>query len=64
MLKLFTGIFLLASGLVLDVLSAIDIYNHPSLAQHIMISWGFVGIGLTMMGVGNIGLHILAKKVR
>lgn len=51
-LKFPLSISLLMAGFVVLILSAVDTIRHANLIVEIWVSWGFVGIGLTLMGTG------------
>ena len=50
--KLYSSIILLVAGFIDLMLTFIDIVTHLNLSLLILFTWGFVGIGLTLMGFG------------
>lgn len=49
-LKFPLSISLLLAGFAILILSAVDTIIYANLIVEIWVSWGFVGIGLTLMG--------------
>lgn len=50
-LRLYSGIALVVAGFIDLMLSFFAIVTHVELFLTILFSWGFVGIGLTLMGM-------------
>jgi len=45
-------IVLLILGILFDVLTGYAVIRNSQFASQIIISWGFIGIGLTLLGIG------------
>jgi hypothetical protein len=46
------AVLCLVVGIGIDFLAFYAILTNPAFAEQIIISWGFIGVGLTLLGIG------------
>jgi hypothetical protein len=46
------AVLCLLAGILIDFLTFFAIIRNSEFAGQIIISWGFIGIGLTLLGIG------------
>jgi hypothetical protein len=46
------AVLCLVVGIGIDLLAIYAILTNPAFAGRVIISWGFIGIGLTLLGIG------------